>query len=173
MEKQEDLYWHCLQCGAHEPVEPTTPEYKIGDWEQCIDCGDGAAHVVTLKMGGAYEQGRALGLGIADSWDRAMSLCSISDVSELEKEFIETRKKIEPLIEAKLEEAQKCINEAVKLSDEYGVPFNTCFTGVPNEYIPHSFKKYQIDIDSWEEQERWNIYPSYDEFYRTGWQHSY
>lgn len=46
------LYWHCLQCGAHEPVQPTGDEhgYKLGDHEPCIDCGDGTAHVVTLTL---------------------------------------------------------------------------------------------------------------------------
>lgn len=69
-----DLYWHCLQCGVHDPVEPTTPEYKLGDWEKCISCGDGAAHVVTLRRGAAYEQGRALGMTLRDAWARALRL---------------------------------------------------------------------------------------------------
>lgn len=70
-----DLHWHCLHCGAHDPVEPTGgPEsYALGDWEKCIDCGDGQVHVVTLRLGAAYEQGRALGLGVADAWERAKS----------------------------------------------------------------------------------------------------
>lgn len=69
----KDLYWHCLQCGAHEPVEPTggTNEYALGDKEPCITCGDGTAHVVTLRLGAAYEQGRALGLSIKNAWARA------------------------------------------------------------------------------------------------------
>lgn len=27
------LYWHCLTCGAHDPVEPTggSEEYVVGD----------------------------------------------------------------------------------------------------------------------------------------------
>jgi hypothetical protein len=67
-----ELYWHCLQCGAHDPVEPTGgEEYALLDHEKCTECGDGAAHVVTLKLGAAYEQGRALGMSIADAWKRA------------------------------------------------------------------------------------------------------
>ena len=58
----KDLYWHCLQCGAHDPVEPTggAEQYVLGDHEPCIDCGDGTAHVMTVRLAAAYEQGRAL-----------------------------------------------------------------------------------------------------------------
>ena len=69
----QELYWHCLQCGAHDPVEPTggTDEYVPGDHEPCITCGDGTAHVMTVRLGAAYEQGRALGMSIRDAWARA------------------------------------------------------------------------------------------------------
>ena len=70
-----DLYWHCLQCGNHEPVEDTggseEEQYMLGDCEPCIYCGDGTAHVVTLRMGAAYEQGRALGMSVREAWERA------------------------------------------------------------------------------------------------------
>lgn len=68
------LYWHCLHCGAHEPVQPTgdvEQDYALGDHERCIDCGGGTAHVVTLRMGAAYEQGRAMGMTIDEAWTRA------------------------------------------------------------------------------------------------------
>ena len=65
-----DLYWHCLKCGAHDPVEPTD-ESALGDSEKCITCGDGMAHVVTTRTGAKYEQGRALGLDIDTAWSRA------------------------------------------------------------------------------------------------------
>lgn len=66
-----DLYWHCLRCGDSEPVEPTGDgdEYALGDFEPCA-CG-GTAHVVTLKMGAAYEQGLALGMTSDQAWNRA------------------------------------------------------------------------------------------------------
>ena len=73
---EQELYWHCLQCGAHDPVEPTggteRDQYALGDHEPCITCGDGTAHVVTLRMGACYEQGRALGMCIRDAWERAL-----------------------------------------------------------------------------------------------------
>lgn len=68
-----DLFWHCLQCGAHDPVEPTGgPEkYTLGDHEPCISCGDGTAHVMTLRMAACYEQGLAMRMSTRDAWDRA------------------------------------------------------------------------------------------------------
>lgn len=71
-----DLYWHCLQCGAHEPVQPTgdpAEDYGLRDHERCTDCGDGTAHVMTTKMAAVYEQGRALGMGASDAWARAQA----------------------------------------------------------------------------------------------------
>lgn len=68
------LYWHCLHCGAHESVQPTGDAkqvYALGDREPCIDCDGGTAHVVTLRMGAAYEQGLALGMTINEAWERA------------------------------------------------------------------------------------------------------
>lgn len=73
-----DLYWHCLQCGAHESVAASTPEYKLGDWEKCIDCG-GQCYVMTLKLGAAYEQGLALGLSRDEAWSRAKTLTSLKE----------------------------------------------------------------------------------------------
>lgn len=83
----EPLYWHCLHCGAHDPVEATggVEQYGLGDHEKCIDCGDGTAHVVTLRIGAAYEQGRALGLGIIDAWSRAC-LVAIPAAKEADNE---------------------------------------------------------------------------------------
>lgn len=77
----EQLYWHCLHCGANDPVEPTgdvgptgeAVSYVLGDHEPCITCGDGTAHVVTIRLGAAYEQGLALGLGIKGAWARAQA----------------------------------------------------------------------------------------------------
>lgn len=69
------LFWHCLQCGNHDPVEDTggseADQYALGDCEPCIYCWDGTAHVVTTRMGAAYEQCLALGMTRADAWERA------------------------------------------------------------------------------------------------------
>jgi hypothetical protein len=69
----KNLYWHCLHCGANDPVETTNgvEQYELGDHEPCITCSDGTAHVMTVQLGAAYEQGRALGMNIRDAWVRA------------------------------------------------------------------------------------------------------
>ena len=61
----EPLYWHCLDCGDHDPVEPTGDgnAYALGDRAPCITCSVGTAHVVTVAMGARFEQGIAMGLG--------------------------------------------------------------------------------------------------------------
>lgn len=70
-----DLYWHCLRCGANDPVELTGDEvtYDLGDREPCTDCGDGTAYVCTIRTGACYEQGRALGMSQREAWVRAVS----------------------------------------------------------------------------------------------------
>lgn len=64
----EPRFWHCLDCGDHEPVE-----LKSVDHERCFTCG-GIARVMTLRRGAAYEQGRALGMSVKDAWARAQRL---------------------------------------------------------------------------------------------------
>ena len=71
------LYWHCLDCGDHAPVESTgdaDEEYKLGDMERCIICGDGTSHVVTLRRGAAFESGLAGGLDKESAWARALTV---------------------------------------------------------------------------------------------------
>lgn len=68
----ENLHWHCLQCGAIEPVMPVGygQDYDLGDSEKCIACGDGMAHVMTLQMGAHFESGIAQGLSPDAAWAR-------------------------------------------------------------------------------------------------------
>lgn len=63
------LYWHCLKCGDHEPVQPTGGEenYAVGDSEPCITCGHGMAYVMTVRMAAFYEQAIATGMNPADA----------------------------------------------------------------------------------------------------------
>ena len=71
----EKLYWHCLHCGAHYPME-SAPNTGVewGRWENCAECGLLSAHQVTLKMGACYEQGRALRLSKHAAWARSRSV---------------------------------------------------------------------------------------------------
>jgi hypothetical protein len=54
-----DAWWHCKFCGDHELAEEP---YKLGDKEPCITCGQGTAHVMTLKDGARFESEVARGL---------------------------------------------------------------------------------------------------------------
>jgi hypothetical protein len=54
-----DAYWHCTFCGDHEPADPP---YEVGDKEPCTTCGQGTAHVRTLKQAAQYESEIAQGL---------------------------------------------------------------------------------------------------------------
>lgn len=55
----EDLYWHCKFCGDHEKAEPP---YELGDKEPCITCGQGTAHVMTIKEAAKFEAEIARGI---------------------------------------------------------------------------------------------------------------
>ena len=75
----DGLFWHCLNCGAHDAVESTgdpANEYGLGDWDMCVECCEGTTHVMTIKMAACYEQGVASGHGVHSSWERAKELAA-------------------------------------------------------------------------------------------------
>lgn len=49
---ERDAWWHCKFCGDHEQAEEP---YEVGDKEPCITCGQGTAHVMTLKGAARFE----------------------------------------------------------------------------------------------------------------------
>lgn len=63
--EDETLYWHCPNCGSHEPVEPTGDgvEYEMGDSDQCAECYS-PSYVVTIRQAAAIEQAKALGIKV-------------------------------------------------------------------------------------------------------------
>ncbi len=52
MPDERDAYWHCKFCGDHAPAEEP---YDVGDKEPCTKCGQGTAHVMTLRQGARFE----------------------------------------------------------------------------------------------------------------------
>lgn len=54
-----DTFWHCTWCGDHEPAEEP---YEVGDKEPCITCGEGTAHVMTIKQAARFESEVARGI---------------------------------------------------------------------------------------------------------------
>lgn len=84
-----DLWWHCLDCGDHEPVEPTGADgdgYELGDHEPCVACGSGVAYVMTMRRAACYEQGRALGMGRDEAWSRAVTIVPPGPLRDSERE---------------------------------------------------------------------------------------
>ena len=58
-EAMTDAFWHCKFCGDHAPAEAP---YVVGDKEPCSECGQGTAHVMTLKECARFESEIARGL---------------------------------------------------------------------------------------------------------------
>jgi hypothetical protein len=71
--KNEQLYWHCLKCGAHDPVKIASDKDQpvLLDYMPCTTCNNGMVYAVTIRLGAAYEQGLALGLSVEEAWSRA------------------------------------------------------------------------------------------------------
>lgn len=58
MKPEHDAWWHCKFCGDHERADLP---YVVGDKEPCITCGQGTAHVMTLKEAARFESEIARG----------------------------------------------------------------------------------------------------------------
>lgn len=97
--------------------------------------------------------------------------------TEIEKKFIAALKLANPLIQAKLDEAQAAITAAQDLSEEHGVPFSAYIDGgaLKNEYVPESFEEKGFDKieDLYELCEKAGIEAVYGTEGYAGWQQSY
>lgn len=91
---------------------------------------------------------------------------SKKNISDLEKEFTVLHNQVGDLIREKVETAQVLLNEAIKLSDEHGIPFETSLSYIDNQYIPSSFKRKFAHLDQ-DFLESLGIYNT-----DSGWQHS-
>ena len=80
------------------------------------------------------------------------------DLSQLEMEFRKVVTTIRPEIQAKLEEANKLLEEAVKLAEDYGVAFEANISQLSQSYRPKSLSKWLPLKDLKCEK----IYTSYD-----------
>ena len=89
--------------------------------------------------------------------------------SELEREFRNAADAAHNLINVKLQEASKLLDEAVKISEECGVPFHTEISYVGNAYLPESAKKKfpNLDFESMKD-----ISGSDHEYDSPGWENS-
>lgn len=88
--------------------------------------------------------------------------------AEFEKLVEETHEKIND----KLDIAAKALREAVKISEETGIPFSSHISFLGNDYTPTSFQKLHGDKEFEEDfvSEITGVYNEYED--QSGWQHS-
>jgi hypothetical protein len=66
---------------------------------------------------------------------------------KLETEFENLFSSIGEQIQDKIKQAEKLLNEACKLSDEYGIPFFTNVSLLGQPYVPEKFQSKWRDLD--------------------------
>jgi hypothetical protein len=66
---------------------------------------------------------------------------------DLELEFIIAAKKANELIAQKISEAAEKLREAVEISEQYGVPFESNVSPIDNVYTPNSFEDKYGSLD--------------------------
>jgi hypothetical protein len=88
--------------------------------------------------------------------------------TELEQEFKKACEKALPKIEEQIEIARKAIAKAEKISEKYGVPFESDITPLSMAYTPCSFYERFRKLDSETIYDFAGAYP--DEY--EGWEHS-
>lgn len=91
-------------------------------------------------------------------------------MNKLEKEFKKIVKTHAQEIDAKLTEASKALDEAIALSEKYGIPFYSRVSPLSQNFIPNSFETKFPDIDYSLAAEICNIYRNNDWY--SGWEHS-
>lgn len=89
----------------------------------------------------------------------------------LEDEFTELVTKHKQEIEAMLREASDALDEAVQLSEEYGIPFNSQISFLSQGYTPTSFKDKFDKLDHEMVCDLTGCYPG-GEYGGDGWEHS-
>lgn len=90
--------------------------------------------------------------------------------SELEQEFRKLVDNKFNLINAKLNQANQLIDEAISISEEYGIPFSSSLSQVGQSYYPNSFRKKFPDLDIDFVSEVTGSYHNDPEY--GGWEHS-
>ena len=93
--------------------------------------------------------------------------------TELEKEFEKIANDAQTKIDEKLKEAGQALEEAMKISEESGVPFSSDISFLSQSYIPTSFKKKYPELSIEFVTSVTGAYTSYnDDFSYGGWEHS-
>jgi hypothetical protein len=88
--------------------------------------------------------------------------------TDMEKEFKKAQEVAMEKINAKIAEAAVALSEAVKVSEEYGVPFTSEVSFLYNTYTPDSFEEKFSEVDrDWLNE----VAEIYVDGY-SGWEHS-
>lgn len=98
-----------------------------------------------------------------DGEETSVDLYSITGVdSELERQFRLESRKIMIKIDKKLDAARKALREAVDLSEEHGIPFNSSISFLSQSYTPSSLSSIYSDLDKEFVTELTGAYNEYD-----------
>lgn len=87
--------------------------------------------------------------------------------SEVERAFRLAMNEAQSRIDEKMEEAWKAVNEAVKISEETGIPFSAGVSPLSQSYIPNSLAEKFPGVDREFYSDVSGAYGEYE-----GWQHS-
>lgn len=90
--------------------------------------------------------------------------------NSLEEEFIRLVNDHKAEIDAKVKEASTALDKAVKLSNQYGIPFRPEISFLRNSYYPRSFYDKFSDLDRDVVSDITSAWISYDD--SPGWEHS-
>lgn len=89
--------------------------------------------------------------------------------SALEREFRLAAAPVLSEIQRKVAQASKLLSEAVKLSEEHGIPFNSDVSFLGQSYTPESFQEKYPDLSS---DLVYEITEASNEYGDAGWEHS-
>ncbi len=70
------------------------------------------------------------------------------EFTPLEKEFLKTQEVFSLQLQAKIEEAEKALCEAVELSEKYGIPFESGVSFLSNTYTPETMEDKFPELDT-------------------------
>ena len=87
--------------------------------------------------------------------------------SDIERAFRLAMYEAQERIDAKMSEARKALDEAVKISEETGIPFSAGISPLSQSYIPNSLSDKFPELDKSFAYEVAEAYGEYE-----GWQHS-
>lgn len=146
-----------IRVGAVTVVDSHTVEKTKHDWYSRKDTKYSEVEIksINVKWDDGEEQ---TGLGKYDVYP---------EDSEVERSFRLAMGDAQARIDAKMDAAYAALQEAVKISEETGIPFGASISPLSQSYIPNSLQEKFPDIDREFYSELAGAYGEYE-----GWQHS-